>query len=347
MCTLCADESSPPMARKLRHDIAVGTAMGLHYLHKGCQRRIIHRDIKASNILLTANFEPQVASSTQLTSLLLLLSICTTNPSPPPQISDFGLARWLPTEWTHRLVARAPIEGTFRYELLENIHAGAQGLRCSQQLTKLVVSPGAWRRNTSCTGSFTRRPMWLHFASSSWRSCQEGNQWMDLTTACSAGSASAASDGHRDHYGTAIANFALDILEGRKILQDEWKMPASRRERRKKKSSGALMIWTTMTTTNILRGHLSPPSWTFSVPKISPTSSAVDDDFYTRSSASSLLQPLFSLSRAPVRATAHRLSVLCREGTTSSFLLSNGSKSPPRRLPFCEAAIVDSSSAKS
>ncbi|RZR80298.1 hypothetical protein BHM03_00006286 [Ensete ventricosum] len=206
-CSNLYDESSPPMAWKLRHDIAVGTAMGLHYLHKGCQRRIIHRDIKASNILLTANFEPQVASSTQLTSLLLLLSICTTNPSPPPQISDFGLARWLPTEWTHRFVARAPIEGTFRYELLENIHAGAQGLRCSQQLTKLVVSPGAWRRNTSCTGSFTRRPMWLHFASSSWRSCQEGNQWMDLTTACSAGSASAASDGHRDHYGTAIANF--------------------------------------------------------------------------------------------------------------------------------------------
>ncbi|XP_008803599.1 probable receptor-like serine/threonine-protein kinase At5g57670 [Phoenix dactylifera] len=79
------DENSPPMAWKLRYNIAVGTARGLHYLHKGCQRRIIHRDIKASNILLTANFEPQ--------------------------ISDFGLAKWLPSEWTHRAVA--PIEGTF------------------------------------------------------------------------------------------------------------------------------------------------------------------------------------------------------------------------------------------
>ena len=48
------------MAWKLRHKIAVGTARGLHYLHKGCQRRIIHRDINASNILLTTNFEPQV-----------------------------------------------------------------------------------------------------------------------------------------------------------------------------------------------------------------------------------------------------------------------------------------------
>ncbi|RWW52096.1 hypothetical protein BHE74_00041508 [Ensete ventricosum] len=36
---------------------------------------------------------------------------------------------------------------------------------------------------------------------------------------------------------------------------------------------------------------------------------------------------LFSLPRVPVRATAHRLSVLCKEDTTSSFSLSNDSKS--------------------
>ncbi|WOK94062.1 putative receptor-like serine/threonine-protein kinase [Canna indica] len=79
------DKNSPPLAWRLRHNIAVGAARGFHYLHKECQRRIIHRDIKSSNILLTSNFEPQ--------------------------ISDFGLARWLPAEWTHRAVA--PIEGTF------------------------------------------------------------------------------------------------------------------------------------------------------------------------------------------------------------------------------------------
>ena len=44
----------------IRHKIALGTAEGIRYLHEDCQKRIIHRDIKAANILLTYNFEPQV-----------------------------------------------------------------------------------------------------------------------------------------------------------------------------------------------------------------------------------------------------------------------------------------------
>lgn len=87
VASLLHDENSPPVTWKIRYKIAIGTAHGLHYLHKGCQRRIIHRDIKASNILLTADFEPQ--------------------------ISDFGLAKWLPSQWTHHSVK--PIEGTFGY----------------------------------------------------------------------------------------------------------------------------------------------------------------------------------------------------------------------------------------
>lgn len=43
-----------------RYKIALGTAEGLQYLHQSCQRRIIHRDIKAANILLTEDFVPQV-----------------------------------------------------------------------------------------------------------------------------------------------------------------------------------------------------------------------------------------------------------------------------------------------
>ncbi|XP_027923818.1 receptor-like cytosolic serine/threonine-protein kinase RBK2 [Vigna unguiculata] len=71
----------------VRQKIALGTAKGILYLHEGCQRRIIHRDIKASNILLTEDFEPQIC--------------------------DFGLAKWLPENWTHHSVSK--IEGTFGY----------------------------------------------------------------------------------------------------------------------------------------------------------------------------------------------------------------------------------------
>ncbi|MBA0683749.1 hypothetical protein Goari_025380, partial [Gossypium aridum] len=72
---------------RTRFKIAVGTAKGLSYLHEGCQRRIIHKDIKAANILLTEDFDAQ--------------------------ISDFGLAKWLPDQWTHHTVSK--VEGTFGY----------------------------------------------------------------------------------------------------------------------------------------------------------------------------------------------------------------------------------------
>lgn len=45
---------------KVRFKVAVGIAEGLRYLHHECHRRIIHRDIKASNILLTEDYEAQV-----------------------------------------------------------------------------------------------------------------------------------------------------------------------------------------------------------------------------------------------------------------------------------------------
>ncbi|KAL0533868.1 hypothetical protein IC582_028139 [Cucumis melo] len=59
----------------IRQKIALGTARGLAYLHYGAQPSIIHRDIKASNILLDENFEPKVA--------------------------DFGLAKFTPEGMTH------------------------------------------------------------------------------------------------------------------------------------------------------------------------------------------------------------------------------------------------------
>ena len=44
-----------------RFEIIVGTARGLAYLHEESQIRIIHRDIKASNILLDNKYRPKIA----------------------------------------------------------------------------------------------------------------------------------------------------------------------------------------------------------------------------------------------------------------------------------------------
>ncbi|KAG2303272.1 hypothetical protein Bca4012_062043 [Brassica carinata] len=71
---------------KQRFNIIIGISEGLEYLHRGSEVKIIHRDIKTSNILLDQNLSPKIA--------------------------DFGLARSLGTDKTQ---TNTGIAGTLGY----------------------------------------------------------------------------------------------------------------------------------------------------------------------------------------------------------------------------------------
>ena len=88
-------ESQAPVQWPVRKRIALGAAKGLAYLHDHCNPKIIHRDIKAANVLLDKDFEAVVG--------------------------DFGLAKIMDYKNTHVTTA---VRGTLGHIAPEYLSTG-------------------------------------------------------------------------------------------------------------------------------------------------------------------------------------------------------------------------------
>ncbi|RZR79802.1 hypothetical protein BHM03_00005629 [Ensete ventricosum] len=78
--------SNTQFSWETRSKICVGVARGLAFLHEQVRPRIVHRDIKASNVLLDSHLNPKIC--------------------------DFGLAKLLPSNTTH---VSTRVAGTIGY----------------------------------------------------------------------------------------------------------------------------------------------------------------------------------------------------------------------------------------
>ena len=61
LSSLLHERTGNSLEWELRYRILLGAAEGLAYLHHDCVPPIVHRDIKANNILIGLEFEPYIA----------------------------------------------------------------------------------------------------------------------------------------------------------------------------------------------------------------------------------------------------------------------------------------------
>ncbi|XP_039155618.1 rust resistance kinase Lr10-like [Eucalyptus grandis] len=133
-------DGDDPLDYKKMHEISLGIARGIEYLHRGCDMQILHFDIKPHNILLVQSFTPK--------------------------ISDFGLARLYPIG--HSIVSLTAARGTLGYMAPELFYKDIGGISYKADVYSfgmMLMEMAGRRRNINAHAEHSSQiyfPLWIY-----------------------------------------------------------------------------------------------------------------------------------------------------------------------------------------